>query len=342
MIIEKCVTSSTFWQQHIQVFHLTKNMRLRDENDKLFNDYLLKLGSGHPDLIKSEEPLKGLTYLPPSCITDQNLVSEIFPSDSYDESVFSSRAILCPTNEITFDVNSRVLEIVPGEEREYLSVDRIEDKEDGQMDDASRDGIPLEHLHSLTPSGMPRHKIVLKVGAVVMLLRNMDKNRGLTNGTRLIVRHLSDHILQCDVITGKNKGERVFIPRTTLKPSETNLPFILVRRQVPIRVAQGQTFEKLGIYLPTTCFSHGQLYVAFSRARALEDIRVSLPFIPDEQGAVERGGTKYFYTKNVVFTQVLPPPPPVLTQEEEIDLGIYAHDIIGDEHLMEELLDMSL
>ena len=100
MIIEKCVTSSPVWHQHIQVFHLTKIMRLRDENDNLFNDYLLKLGSGHPDLIKSEEPLKGLTFLPPSCITDQNLESEIFPSDFYDKSVFSSLAIVCPTNEI--------------------------------------------------------------------------------------------------------------------------------------------------------------------------------------------------------------------------------------------------
>lgn len=242
------------------------------------------------------------------------------------------------------------MDIVPGEEREYLSVDRIEDKVDGEMDEARRDSIPLEYLNSLTPSGMPRHKIVLKVGAVVMLLRNMDKNRGLTNSTRLIVRHLSDHILHCDVITGKNKGERVFIPRTTLKPSDTNLPFILVRRQFPIRVSfamtinksQGQTFEKLGIYLPTTCFSHGQLYVAFSRARAVENIRVNAPFIPDEQGAVERGPTKSFYTKNVVFTQVLPPPPPVLTLEEEISRSIYTSDVIDDTDLMDEVLDMSL
>ena len=46
---------------------------------------------------------------------------------------------------------------------------------------------PVEFLNSLNLSGLPLHYIKLKVGAVVMLLRNLDPHSSLCNGTRLII-----------------------------------------------------------------------------------------------------------------------------------------------------------
>ena len=43
-----------------------------------------------------------------------------------------------------------------------------------------------------------------------------------------------------------------------------------------INKAQGQTFERVGIYLPTPVFMHGQSYVAFSRAKRLNDIYIQV------------------------------------------------------------------
>ena len=74
-----------------------------------------------------------------------------------------------------------------------------------------------------------------------------------------------------------HKQKRVFIPRIILTSSESELPFILRRRQFPIRLAycitinkgQGQSLETVGLYLPSpeAIFSHGQLHVALSRVK---------------------------------------------------------------------------
>ena len=43
-----------------------------------------------------------------------------------------------------------------------------------------------------------------------------------------------------------------------------------------INKAQGQTLQRVGIYLDTPCFSHGQLYVAASRVGKRDRLRFAL------------------------------------------------------------------
>uniref|UniRef100_A0A0L8GQB3 DNA helicase Pif1-like 2B domain-containing protein n=1 Tax=Octopus bimaculoides TaxID=37653 RepID=A0A0L8GQB3_OCTBM len=120
-------------------------------------------------------------------------------------------------------------------------------------------------IHKLTPSSMPPHRLNLKVGAIIMLLRNLSIGQGLFNGTRMNVHRLHEHYVEASLVTGSNRGRTVLIPRIKLSPSDANIPFTLNRLQFPLRLAysmtinkaQGQTFEKVEMHLPQPVFFHG-------------------------------------------------------------------------------------
>lgn len=62
----------------------------------------------------------------------------------------------------------------------------------------------MEFLNVLTPSGMPPHKLDIKVGSIAMLLRNINMKQGLCNGTRLIIRQIYDNVIDVEIISGNS------------------------------------------------------------------------------------------------------------------------------------------
>ena len=89
----------------------------------------------------------------------------------------------------------------------------------------------------------------------------------------MIVLTLGQRVVEVEISSGVNRGNCILIPRITIAPSNTELPFTLKHQQSPLwpcfamltNKAQGQTLQFVGIYLPDHVFTHGQLYVAFSR-----------------------------------------------------------------------------
>ena len=172
-----------------------------------------------------------------------------------------------------------------------------------------------EFLHSITTGGLPPHELRLRKGALVMLLRNYAPHKGLCNGTRVVVDRIRRHLLIVRIVTGPYRGNIEPIPRICCDSSgEHELPFILRRHQFPVKPAwcmtinksQGQTVsQRLGIYLPTPVFAHGQLYVAFSRATKAESVRVYVEDHDSKRRVCEDGSAMTVYTTNIVDRALL-------------------------------------
>ncbi|CEG66755.1 hypothetical protein RMATCC62417_03279 [Rhizopus microsporus] len=151
---------------------------------------------------------------------------------------FDQRAILASRNDTVDTINMAVFEKMPGEKVTLLSTDSAD------INDA--DGlhtIPAEYLQSLNPSGLPPSQLELKVGAPVMLLRNIDPARGLCNVTRLIVVHTGQYLLRARLVH-KPDAPIETIPRFTPSSQEGDMPFILTRKQFPVRLCFAMTINK--------------------------------------------------------------------------------------------------
>ena len=99
------------------------------------------------------------------------------------------------------------------------------------------------------------------------------------------------------------------IPRIDLVSQEGMFPFVFKRRQFPVRLAfgmtinksQGQSLETVGILLPQSMFSHGQLYVALSRSGNPLRTKVLIYNDKNRHGHFDIKNEHEVFIRNVVF-----------------------------------------
>jgi len=116
-----------------------------------------------------------------------------------------------------------------GEEMIYISSDSIDPSDTASV---SNEALSSDFLNSIKVSGLPNHSLRLKVGCPVMLLRNINPNEGLMNGTRLEITQLMDFMVEARILTGDKVGKDVYIPRLLIEPTDKRVLFKMCRRQL--------------------------------------------------------------------------------------------------------------
>ncbi|XP_076001063.1 ATP-dependent DNA helicase PIF1 [Genypterus blacodes] len=176
------------------------------------------------------------------------------------EGILATR--LCTHKDDVELTNENKLQQLPGSVRDFEAVDS--------------DPALVKTIDAHSPVG---RLIQLKVGAQVMLTKNLDVQRGLVNGARGVVvafesgKHGLPRVRFLCGATEVLKPERwVFKSGGGLHLSRQQLPLKLAWA-ISIHKSQGMTLDCVEISLARV-FECGQAYVALSRARSLEGLRV--------------------------------------------------------------------
>ncbi|KAL5730342.1 DNA helicase [Ranunculus cassubicifolius] len=206
--IDACILKSSLWEK-VRTLRLKENMRAR--SDPSFSSFLLRVGNGAEPVLSGD-----MINIPSDMIIPwenesslDTLIEEIFPNLSYNarnRDYIAERALLTPLNDCVDELNDRVLRSFPGDEVTYYSFDSVQDD--------LRNLYQPEFLNTLSAGGLPPHKLVLKLDAPIMLLRNINPAKGLCNGTRLLCRGFDRNMIYAEIVTGHAAGNIEFIPES--------------------------------------------------------------------------------------------------------------------------------
>ena len=232
-----------------ETHHLTKIER---QPDPVFQAILTEARMGHlsPASIDILNGRKGLPWK-----TD-----EIRPT-----LIFSRNSDVSTINAVNMDA-------LDGEEAVFKAITVT-----GSTTAASADSDIEAQLTRLDLDAPYEPILTLKIGAQVMLLTNLDQDRGLVNGSRGVVLHFNATGLP--VVRFLSVPEPVTIDRATwMLPDNDQVG----RAQIPLKVAyaitihksQGATLDCALIDIGSNTFEYGQAYVALSRVRSLEGLHI--------------------------------------------------------------------
>lgn len=169
-------------------------------------------------------------------------------------------------------------------------------------------GEILEFLSLPKEPGIPAHNLVLKVGCLCAIMRNLSIEDGLVKNARVVVRELHERFVGVELLPNSSyiaRGKVYCLPRIIFEFQPKYCPWTVQRRQFPLRLAysttfnscQGLTLNRAVIDLRTPVFTHGQLYTSISRVRHRDHIRCF--FGGQESGNL---GKK---TTNIVYKELL-------------------------------------
>ncbi|XP_071704021.1 uncharacterized protein [Rutidosis leptorrhynchoides] len=192
-VIQACINRSDLWN-HCQLHRLSRIMRVNeytvdgrvDARKREFNKWVLEIGDGKvPALCQDGEDEPTWINIPEEFIVKSEkppieaIVDTVFPDfiqRHRDEDYLRERAILTPRNDDADQINKHMFKKLESQTMTFQSSDEICKGSTDALD--QQQSYPVEFLNKLNFPGVPPHKLKLKIGQPIMLLRNLNPSKG--------------------------------------------------------------------------------------------------------------------------------------------------------------------
>lgn len=243
------------WFQSAVKIEFTFNFRAA--TDLIYASMLENIGDG--EIVDIEVPSSS------TMDSVDSLISRVYSEGitNYDE----KRMILAMTLDQCAAINDECINRIIGDS--YMAM-----ASDDMRACKNRDLYPPEYIASLNFGGVPPAVLKFKKNARFMIIKNYNPP-DVCNGVLCELLSWSKFNIQVRLLSGPGERKIIMLPRCnfSILEAKSGLPFTFARWQFPIVCAyavtihksQGQSLNRIGLFIEADAFVHGLIYVALSR-----------------------------------------------------------------------------
>jgi hypothetical protein len=204
-IVNASIKSSSLWSK-FTILHLTINMRLiqnsnNTEQQRRYGELLIAIGEGEQnrdaELLSWDEESGQQHYVLhnlPFMLTEEEAINFIYPNGIINPEYAVQRAFLAISNKDVNEWNTKIQQLNPNEAISLFSKDNLCEVDDphgilGKM-------LTLEVLQKFNNNSSPPHELILKVGDICIITRNIAKREGLANNARVMILSIQTYCIR--------------------------------------------------------------------------------------------------------------------------------------------------
>ena len=204
-IVNASIKSSLLWSKFI-ILHLTINMRLLQnhnniEEQRRYGELLLAIGEGEnnrdADMISWDEvsgiQQYGINNLPFLHI-EEEAINYIYPNNVINPDYAVQTAFLAITNKDVDEWNSKIQCLNSNEAITLYSNEKLSEVDDPHG--ILQKMLTKEVLNQFNNNSSPPHELILKIGDICIITRNIAKKEGLANNARVMILNIQTYCIR--------------------------------------------------------------------------------------------------------------------------------------------------